>query len=561
VIPAGSFAKDWTQITALSGDRILYYSASKGRGVIGTVDSNNVLKDVTVIPAGSFAKDWTQITALSGDRILYYSASKGRGLIGTINSNNVLQDVTVIPDGSFAKDWEEIIFLRPPGRPSYPWAFLLVQFSDATTPTPFTRERFEEMCTTAGAGKFNLVDFYRDMSHGNLDLSTSRVLGWHRLSQKESDYVGSGGNPQGRRDLITWARQAVLNAGENLAPYANRIFVVTHPPTDLFGIPEGAVSGDGRDSQGMTSLAPSLVGHEMGHVHGLDHSWGGGYEYGDHWDVMSNRTPYMAPHPVYAELDSAGRPIWRIGPGLNAASMWGKGWLDMTRVWQAGATESDVLVDLRPLHRHDLPGHLCARVGPYFFEFRVKERWDAAIPEPCVLVHELTYSRSFLLTATESGGRQDLREGDEFLRGDPDDPTGSAPLIRVKVLDIDAAARTVRLSVTQRPDLRFMAGPETRLFGAEGVDGGLIVIGGKVVDVPPGSPLSATIEEIAQQLQETGVAPSADGDGYLHRDLLRAIASLTDLVSRMESPCVPHDLVRTDEVPASSSAAAHAGSD
>ncbi|MET9621739.1 hypothetical protein ABZZ37_13335, partial [Streptomyces sp. NPDC006464] len=79
-----------------------------GRGLIGTIDSNNVLRDVTVIPDGSFAKDWTQITALSGDRILYYSASKGRGLIGTIDSNNVLRDVTVIPDGSFAKDWTQI---------------------------------------------------------------------------------------------------------------------------------------------------------------------------------------------------------------------------------------------------------------------------------------------------------------------------------------------------------------------------------------------------------------------------------------------------------------------
>ncbi|MDT9690497.1 hypothetical protein Q5762_19545, partial [Streptomyces sp. P9(2023)] len=83
-------------------DRILYYSASTGRGLIGTIDTNNVLKDVTVIPEGAFATDWTQITALSGDRILYYSASTGRGLIGTIDTNNVLKDVTVIPEGAFA---------------------------------------------------------------------------------------------------------------------------------------------------------------------------------------------------------------------------------------------------------------------------------------------------------------------------------------------------------------------------------------------------------------------------------------------------------------------------
>ena len=58
-------------------DRILYYSASKGRGCIGSVDDDNNLADVRVFPEGSFAGDWTQITALSGDRVLYYSASRG----------------------------------------------------------------------------------------------------------------------------------------------------------------------------------------------------------------------------------------------------------------------------------------------------------------------------------------------------------------------------------------------------------------------------------------------------------------------------------------------------
>ncbi|MFG2726268.1 hypothetical protein, partial [Streptomyces canus] len=62
------------------------------------------------------ATDWTQITALSGDRILYYAKSTGRGCIGSVDANNNLADVTVIPEGSFAKDWTQITFLRPPGK-------------------------------------------------------------------------------------------------------------------------------------------------------------------------------------------------------------------------------------------------------------------------------------------------------------------------------------------------------------------------------------------------------------------------------------------------------------
>ncbi|MFI9412871.1 hypothetical protein, partial [Nocardia gamkensis] len=69
---------------------------------------DNNLEDVRVIPHGSFAQDWTQITALSDDRILFYSASTGRGVVGGINAANKIKDVRVIPEGSFAEDWTQI---------------------------------------------------------------------------------------------------------------------------------------------------------------------------------------------------------------------------------------------------------------------------------------------------------------------------------------------------------------------------------------------------------------------------------------------------------------------
>ncbi|MFG2738766.1 hypothetical protein ACGFY0_01675 [Streptomyces chartreusis] len=447
VFPQGSFATDWTQITALSGDRILFYGKSTGRGVVCSVDSSNAIKDVTVFPAGSFATDWTQVTALQGGRVFFYAPS-GRGVICSVDTDNKIKDGPVFPAGSFATDWREVAFLQPPGKPSS-WAVVLIQFSDATTPPSYPRERFKELFTGAGVGKFNMVDNFWEMSHGKLDLSVSRVFGWYPIPQKTSDYTGSGANPAGRQDLITWARKAASNAGEDLSPYADRVFVITHPPTDLFGgVGLGGVSGDGRDDRGMSSLSPALVGQEMGHVYALDHSRAGGIEYRDGWDVMSNRGfYYMAPHPVYTELDGDGQPIWRMGPGLNAANMQGRSWLDTSRVWQAGATESDKVVDLRPLHSRGLAGYLCARVGPYFFEFRVKEGWDAEIPQPCVLVHEFNGNQSDLLLATN--GHQDLRTGDEFLRGNPASATGT--LVRVKVLSIDASSRTARLSVTRRP--------------------------------------------------------------------------------------------------------------
>ena len=45
-------------------NRILYYSQSTGRGCIGSIDDANNLKDERVFNDGSFAQDWTEITAL-----------------------------------------------------------------------------------------------------------------------------------------------------------------------------------------------------------------------------------------------------------------------------------------------------------------------------------------------------------------------------------------------------------------------------------------------------------------------------------------------------------------
>ncbi|MFF5841730.1 hypothetical protein ACFY74_09675 [Streptomyces massasporeus] len=68
---------------------------------------------MTVIPAGSFAKDWTAFTGLSGDRILFYSAIRGGGVVCSVDDDNIA-DVTVIPPASFAKGWTEVSALRPP---------------------------------------------------------------------------------------------------------------------------------------------------------------------------------------------------------------------------------------------------------------------------------------------------------------------------------------------------------------------------------------------------------------------------------------------------------------
>src|SRR5215469_2185111 len=170
-----------------------------------------------------------------------------------------------------------------------PWAILLCQWKDDNSTTAWNRSRYEDLFTASGAGKFNLVNYFDDVSHGAVDLSGSQVFGWFSLKQKQTDYKGSGKNQQGRADLLKWAKEAATSNGVNLSTFYS-VVVVTNASVDLFGGPDGVVCGDGRDEiNGMSKVSPSVVAQEMAHCHGLDHSKVSGSEqpYMDPWDVMS----------------------------------------------------------------------------------------------------------------------------------------------------------------------------------------------------------------------------------------------------------------------------------
>src|SRR6188768_1129137 len=165
-----------------------------------------------------------------------------------------------------------------------------------------------------------------------------------------------------------------------------------------------------------------------------------------------------------------------------------RGWLDEARV-ATPSTGSNTIV-LRPLHRRDLPGDLAIEVGPYLIEFRVPEKWDAAIDQPRVLVHRFENNRSFLMAGTN--GQLSLGVGDSFRsRLDLILARG----VRVDVDAIDAKKRTatisVRFTARDRPPVlpwppELVAGT---LLGGITVDGGgYAIVGGKLVKVPPRGP-------------------------------------------------------------------------
>lgn len=186
----------------------------------------------------------------------------------------------------------------------------------------------------------------------------------------------------------------------------------------------------------------------MGHGFGLGHSRrdGSKADYQDPWDIMSTLGPYSAPDPDYCAR----------GPGLNAWNMRGRGWLDESRVCRVTQVGFNQEVELRPLHRRDLPGFLAAELpptsghSPYLVEFRLKKDWDVGMPRSAVFVHHFLtaaqdndgWPHSYLMSGTN--GNHDLVAGDVFA---PGVSGGGLPHLEVLKIDENNNSATVRLSI------------------------------------------------------------------------------------------------------------------
>ena len=309
-----------------------------------------------------------------------------------------------------------------------PWAILLVKFKDDLTPLP-NLNLYNDLFTSVGNGKMNMIDFFRDMSHGKLDINSSQLFGWYTLDQNRVDYIGNSGHVNGkinRYELFDVSKNKAIGAGVNLNNFAG-VVVSVLGTADLFGFLGGM--GAVCDSN---SLQPSLLGQEMGHGYGLDHSriQGSDVDYEDPWDIMSTANAYETPNVEFTN----------IGPGMNAWNMRSRGWLNESLVWKNSSINFNSTIKLRPLHRIDLAGSLSADVGEFLVEFRVKELWDSNIPRDCILVHRFKDNHSYLMPSIS--GSRDLIAGDKFIS--PDNK------VEIDVISIDGANRTADLRLIKR---------------------------------------------------------------------------------------------------------------
>ena len=437
-----------------------------------------------------------------------------------------------------------------------------------------TKDYADRLFTAAGRGTGNLVDYYSDMSHGNLDLGESRVFEWinygHTLQdltdvktnaknekkkelldndvpeQKAEDAANVHANLTMRTTIKQWAKDAAAQNSIDLSGY-DVMVCVFNTGVDYFGSP-GEVVLNWNPNHTSFSVDLTGVAHEIGHGLGLNHSRmeGSDSEYGDRWDIMS---AYVVDNDSSGTLVPPGTSYFTAGPGLNAVNMDLAGWLDTTRVLE---TSNSTTFRLRPLHRKDLPGYLAAKLTlgneQVYVEFRFNERWDAGITQPGVVLHRKTVhpsngsACSELMIAVDdivNGSSTVLLEGQSFEMGEPN-PISFGYYARLTVASIDRENREARIHLHVREPRMFE--PSGTLYGGVTTGGGGLMWtpGRGFVKVPPRSPLI----KILSYLTEYEILQSLDlnqepGQRHGLNRLVNARDQLTAIIDAYTSPKVP----------------------
>lgn len=319
---------------------------------------------------------------------------------------------------------------------NFKWAIVLCRFSDKPSETR-SRDYYEDLFTANGAG--GVCDYWRAVTSNNWDLTGSQVFGWFQMGHASTEVL-SLSFPGQRGTLVQWGRDAAAANGVNLSAFDN-VLVVQN-----YGIDHGAANnGIVIVHQDPAVCEFGFICHEMGHGHGLPHSFAANpdFEYGDGWDLMSFAT--TTPLFNVSFRNAAGAAT----VGLNARNLEALGAVPARRLWNAPGPDFTETVILQPLNQAPMGnrGALVAKVLPgstrparanassYTIEFRRRTGWDRVIPSDAVIVHEV---RSNGLSFLPLMGLN-LVAGEDFVTPDP------KVFVRVTAIDASLDTATVRI--------------------------------------------------------------------------------------------------------------------
>ena len=301
--------------------------------------------------------------------------------------------------------------LQPGLRGPQAFVTILCKFADvADEPEP--RATFERFFGSTYPG---LDHYWREVSYGAINLAGSKVVGWYALPLPQAAYKverpadANLRSPLPTADLQRLAEDCTTAAGSAVdwSRYVG-LNLVFNARLDQ---PRGGQVCLQRDRKALcygatwlwppTSLQLGFWAHEMGHTFGLAHSSvGGGNEYGNQWDVMSEICP--------CEVDSKLDPVGQHPAAFQKDAL---GWIPAGRkfVAEAGA---EVTIPLEQLAQPGERGYLLAEIpirdsaedgsgdraqpaaaGPgkhyYTVEARRRVGYDATLPGDGVIIQEV----------------------------------------------------------------------------------------------------------------------------------------------------------------------------
>lgn len=360
-------------------------------------------------------------------------------------------------------------------------AILLCKFSDTASDEPHDKAFFEDLLANRSTGGVN--DYWSDVSLGSINLDGSVVFDWKTIDQNREDFIAA--RPT-RWDKI---RGGIEAFGLNQADYAA---VVT-----VFNADVGDAGAQNGVLVGLNDVNVTFLAHETGHMFGLSHSfdqsdrkvadWSTPGEYFDGYDIMSAMNVSSHTDPRFNQS----------GPLLGTANRDLMGWLPETRVWTPPDHQSSVTdFDLVSLGHPETPGYLAARAGGYYVEFRTDDGWDAGLTRPCVLIHELSGPNAVVIAQDKANYVNEWQPGQ--MLGPTDLALAIAGGTRISILSFDVPGRKARIRVQHQMAKPIVAGPMADVHGGVAVDGGgFIIVGGKVIKVPPRSPVIGMLSRLA----------------------------------------------------------------
>jgi len=309
---------------------------------------------------------------------------------------------------------------------SKPWAIVLCKFSDHPE-EPQNAQFFRDFVTRGNGG---INDYFADISSNQMNLDGSQVFGWFNLPYTLDD---DKKRPGSRYERILAAVNAVQQTVDFRPFYG--ICVMLNATVDSGGLP-GPQTLSFREEKprpyGLVVLDNLAWGNtwaaqEMAHGFSLDHSWSSDpdVEYGNPFDVMSAFTNNYG-------FDDTRFAV--SGPGMNAPNLDLLGWLPPGRIFSVPRVihhssigfpfTSTLTTDLTvsALGHPDTPGLLAATInaknvsiGPfaYYIEFRKNDRWDRALDEPSVVIHQVRLDdKNYLVSLAR--GKNHLSQGEIF---------------------------------------------------------------------------------------------------------------------------------------------------